>query len=64
MKKCVIFDTNFINANKKDLETIKNDIKDTVNIIIPSMVVREIQNQSIRRIKNDYDQIINLIEKK
>lgn len=63
MKKCVIFDTNFINANKKDLETIKNDIKDTVNIIIPSMVVREIQNQSIRRIKNDYDQIINLIEK-
>lgn len=62
-KNCVIFDTNLINENKKVLLEIKEKLIPLSDILIPRMVIEEIQGQKSRAIKEDYSRIKGIIEK-
>lgn len=62
-ENCVIFDTNILNENKLMLTTIKEKITSFADIMIPRMVIEEIEGQKSRVIRDDYNKIKSLIDK-
>ena len=62
MKTCLILDTNFLIANNRNLNEIKEKIKDTVDIHIPKIVIEEIKGQKSRNLDDSYLKIKSLLE--